>query len=282
MKISVIIPTYNEHKVIGACLLSLIKQQKCNFEVIIVDDGSKEKRSEEIILRLKNEFAKNQLIYLKQKHLGPAVARNKGAGIAKGQILVFVDADMTFNKMFLYELTLPIVRSEFKGTFSVNEYVSNWENVWARCWNYNDNLVSSRRHKENYPKTQLVFRAILKREFDKVGGFSQGGYTDDYTLGVKLGYEAHVVKGAKFYHQNPSSLREVFFHAKWVSKRQYKLGLIGVIIALIRNSLPVTKVVGLWKAVKYKEPLFFVFKIVYGFAVTLGIVEYWVFGKGSK
>ena len=38
MKISVIIPTYNEHKVIGACLLSLIKQQKCNFEVKLDND----------------------------------------------------------------------------------------------------------------------------------------------------------------------------------------------------------------------------------------------------
>ncbi|MFH1864183.1 MAG: glycosyltransferase, partial [bacterium] len=40
MKVSVIIPTYNEEKTIGECLTSLLRQSYKNIEVIIVDDGS--------------------------------------------------------------------------------------------------------------------------------------------------------------------------------------------------------------------------------------------------
>ena len=241
MLISVIIPTYNEEKVIGECLESLKGQNEKNFEIIIVDDGSTD---------ITKEIVKNYSVkLLEQKHQGPAAARNLGAEHAKGKILVFVDADMTFHSKFLRNLIEPISQNKTRGTFSKEEYVSNWSNVWARCWNYNDNLFGKRRLPQNYPDHQKVFRAILKSEFDKVGGFSKGGYTDDYTLSEKLGYEAANTKDAVIYHKNPATLREVYYQAKWVGKREYKLG---------------------------------VFKAVYDHGIFVGISEMMRSGKMSK
>lgn len=270
VKLSVIIPTYNEEHVIDACIESLRKQTLRSFEIIIVDDGSTDK-TPDLIARWAAE--NKSITMLRQKHKGPGEARNRGAKLAKGKILVFVDADMTFDKDFLAALTRPIIKGEQRGTFSKDEFVSNWDNLWSRCWNTNQGWEPKKRHPKNYPTTQKVFRAILKSEFDRVEGFETGGhYTDDY-LSDKLGYEARVVTGAKFYHSNPESLREVYVQAKWVAKREYKLGRIGVLISLIRSSLPISIIAGMYKSVVNGEFRFIVFKIIYDWGLFVGLLE---------
>lgn len=273
MRVSIIIPTYNEEKVINFCLGSLTKQTYKDIEIIVVDDGSSDN----------SKFKIQNLKLLEQQHKGPGEARNLGAKHAKGEILVFVDADMTFDKDFVKKLVEPIIKGEAKGTFSKEEYVSNPNNIWSQCWGINEGWKKDKRHPKNYPDTQKVFRAILKSEFDRVGGFESGGhYTDDWSLSQRLGYEATVATGAKFYHKNPDNLGEVFNQARWVAKRPYKLGLFGLYIALIRSFLPFSIIVGVIKSIFYLQPAFLVFKIIYDFGALTGILEYDLFGKGAK
>jgi len=278
-KLSIIIPVFNEEKEIVLCLKSLAKQTYKNLEIIVVDDGSVDKTTEIIS---KFQVPNSKLILLKQKHEGPGEARNLGVKHAGGDILVFVDADMTFDRNFLKHLVKPIVIGKAKGTFSKQEYVSNWNNVWARCWNINEGWENKRRHSKDYPDKQKVFRAILKSEFDKVGGFTPGGYTDDYSLSEKLGYRAITVNGSIFYHKNPDTLIEVYKHAKWVGKRDYKLGRIGLFVALFRSSLPVSILIGLVKAAVNFQPPFIIFKIIYDVGLFVGILELLITGKAAK
>lgn len=276
MKISVIISVYNEEDVIKDCLGSLSKQTLNDFEIIVVDDGSTD-RTLEIVSKIKNVSVK----IFKQDHRGPGAARNFGVKKSVGQILVFVDADMTFDSKFLERLTAPIRKGLVKGTFSKEEFVVNWDSPLARCWNINQGWVEKRRHPKNYPNRQKVFRAILKSEFERVNGFTPGGYNDDWTLSEKLGYEAENAKGAIFYHKNPSSFSEVFKQAKWIGKREYKFGLPGSVFALLRVSFPVSLFIGFIKFVIKGEPTFVLFKIVYDFGVFVGIIEYFQ-GKKAK
>ena len=176
MKLSVIIPTYNEGDVILKCLESLSKQTHRDFDIIVVDDGSTDGTVEKL-----QESKNPRIQILEQKHQGAGAARNLGEKNAKGRILVFVDADMTFDKDFLSKLVKPIEEGKVKGTFSKEEFVSNWKNEWARCWNVNEGWEDKKRHPKNYPDHETVFRAILKSEFDKVGGFTPGGYDDDWS-----------------------------------------------------------------------------------------------------
>lgn len=278
-KVSVIIPTYNEANVIMDCLKSLDKQSLKDFEVIVIDDGS----TDLTLSQISNlQFTIYNLQILTQNHKGPGAARNLGANSAAGEILVFVDADMTFEKNFLKNLIKPILLNKTKGTFSKDENVSNWNNIWSRCWNINEGWESNRRHKKNYPDLQPVFRAILKSEFDKVGGFDPGGYDDDWTLYKKLGYLATTAPNAIFFHKNPDTLADIFKHAKWVGKRNYKMGKLGYIIALVRASLPVSILVGIWKSVINFNLYFFIFKIVYDFGIFIGIVALLFSGKAYK
>jgi glycosyltransferase involved in cell wall biosynthesis len=279
MKISVIIPTYNEERSIQDCLGSLDKQKYSDFEVIVVDDGSTDETMERV-----NSFSSRnfQLRVLKQKHKGAGAARNLGASEAHGDILVFVDADMTFERVFLRKLVAPIVAGKAGGTFSGEEFVSNWENVWSRSWNINEGWKERRRHKKIDLNSQKVFRAIKKSLFVKAGGFAPGGYSDDYSLSEKLGFEAVLAEGARFYHKNTDRLIDVFKQARWVGKRNYKFGFLGVIFALFRASLPISLVMGSFKAIWRKELRFVIFKVVYDLGIFAGLVEYKLFGKGAK
>lgn len=275
--ISIIIPTYNEEYVILDCLNSLSKQSFKDFEIIVVDDGS----TDGILQKLQN--SKNpKLKILKQEHKGAGAGRNLGAKIAKGEILVFVDADMTFDKNFLKMLVKPILAGRSKGTNSIDEYVSNWDKPLARAYSLNENWDGKKRYPKRISPKQKVFRAILKKEFDKVDGFIPGGYNDDWSLSEKLGYEADVAEKAIFFHKNPDNLKEILNHAKWVGKRSYKLGAVGYMVALIRSSFPVSLIIGLVKSFIYNQPAFLIFKVVYDFGVFIGIVNYIFTKDGSR
>lgn len=263
MKVSVIIPFYNEEEYLKKCLESLKNQSFQDFEVIVIDDGS----TDETVKKIKQL---NNLTIFSQKHQGPGPARNLGASKARGEILVFIDADMIFEKDFLKTLIEPIEKGKARGTFSKEEYVANWENPWARCWSYNLG-VGKRLIPENYPEEAPVFRAILKKEFDRVKGFSPvGDYTDDWTLAKKLGYKAQVASAAVYFHHNPGSLVEVFTQSKWIGKRKRKLNFIGYIFNIVRRLLPFSLLSGLDLSRKHKTPRCLVFRIVYDLGELIG------------
>jgi glycosyltransferase involved in cell wall biosynthesis len=272
MKISVIIPTFNEEKYIKLCLESLSKQT-LESEIIVVDDGSTDNTYSEI-QKSKVNFKIENLNILKQKHLGPGAARNLGAKSASGDILVFVDADMTFSPDFLNDLVVPIKAGNSKGTFSKNEKVANWKNIWAKAWNFNQNLVNDLRIPNNYPQQAPVFRAILKSEFDRVSGYDVNlGWVDDWSLSKKLGHQS-TVTNALYYHYNPESLSEVFKQAKWIGKNVFLTGNIFLTIQnIIRYSLPVSIGLGIYKSIKYGLWQFIIFKIIYDLGIIIGILS---------
>jgi glycosyltransferase involved in cell wall biosynthesis len=280
VKVSVIIATYNEEKYIGKCIASLLSQS-VKHEIIIVDDGSEDK-TEELIKQIKLEKI-DFLQYFKIKHLGPAAARNFGAEKATGDILVFVDADMVFDSKFLIQLINPIVNKLTKGTFTNKEFVANWDKIYAKCWNYNQGLSNNLRIPENYPNQAPVFRAILASEFKRVNGFIENiGWTDDWSLSKKLGYKS-TVTNAICYHNNPQNLMEVFIQSKWIGKNEFISGnFIRSCYHLIKSSLLISLIIGIYKSIKYKILNFIFFKLVFDLGITLGIIQRIFFGSKNK
>lgn len=264
LSVSVIIPAFNEAETISLCLNSLKLQTDLPTEILVVDDGSSDATAQ-IVKKFNQVYQRVRL--LTQAHLGPAKARNLAAGQAKGQVLVFVDADMEFAPDFLLTLTRPIFAGIAKGTWSGEEWVKNWDNIWARCWNYNQGRATA--SMTGNRGQRRVFRAILKSEFDQVAGFDSIGYTDDWTLANKLGYLPKATR-AKFYHHNPGLLSEVFSQAYWIGKRQYKLGRLGTVITLVKFNPVFSLVSGMGKAVKYLEPRFIIFKLVHDWGILRG------------
>lgn len=212
-RVSVVIPAYNEAGCIGGCLKTLFEQTHPSFEVIVVDDGSKDGTARVV----KKYPAK----LIKGAHKGPGLARNLGASEANGDILAMLDADMEFHSQFLEKLVEPIEKGKAIGTFTKEEYVLNYENTWARYWNHICGIDDRRRIPADYPDESTVFRAILKEKFFEVGGYDDIGVGEDQTVSKKLGVLAAAAPGAVCYHRNPATLFEVFREARWYARGNF-------------------------------------------------------------
>jgi glycosyltransferase involved in cell wall biosynthesis len=105
MKISVIVPVYNEEDLIKSCLDSLIKQNypKKDYEIIVVNDGSTDKTKENVEEIIK-EHKKVNIRLVNQKNRGRAVTRENGARLAKYGKLLFIDSRCTIEQGVLRSL----------------------------------------------------------------------------------------------------------------------------------------------------------------------------------
>ena len=98
LKYSVIIPTYNRAYCVGEAVESVIISAKTSrmeskVEIIIVDDGSTDE-IEKKVNELKQEYAKNQIVFLPlEENGGVARARNKGIELARGEWVLLLDSD---------------------------------------------------------------------------------------------------------------------------------------------------------------------------------------------
>lgn len=91
MKVSIIVPVYNAEKFLPQCLDSLVNQSLDDYEVILINDGSKDS-SAEIIEQYKNKYP--QIINaVTVQNGGQGRARNIGMKMAKGKYLGFADSD---------------------------------------------------------------------------------------------------------------------------------------------------------------------------------------------
>ncbi|QCT06956.1 glycosyltransferase family 2 protein [Ruminococcus bovis] len=94
MKVSFIIPVYNAEKYLERCVESVLNLTGIDFELILVDDGSKD-NSWNII---ENYMVKDKRIRgISIENQGVSNARNTGIDMANGEVIIFVDADDYFN-----------------------------------------------------------------------------------------------------------------------------------------------------------------------------------------
>ncbi|MEZ0154848.1 MAG: glycosyltransferase family 2 protein [Candidatus Reddybacter sp.] len=91
MKISAVVPTYNNAEYIADAINSILSQAHPVDEIIIVDDGSTD--NTEAIVDAITKRSTNKIIYIKQDNQGPSSARNQGIEAASGDWLAFLDAD---------------------------------------------------------------------------------------------------------------------------------------------------------------------------------------------
>ncbi|HUV03875.1 MAG TPA: glycosyltransferase family 2 protein [Armatimonadota bacterium] len=262
VEVSVIIAAYNEAECIGECLDSLRRQTHPSFEVVVVDDGSTDGTG--------GIARQHGVRVLTGPHLGPGLARNSAVSHTSGNILVFVDADMSFHPEFLSGLTEPIKRFGVLGTFTKEEYVANWDNPWARCWTINCGLPDGRRHPADHPDTDSVFRAIRREDFLAVGGYEDMGYSEDHSLARKLGRDAVHAPGAVCCHKNPASLKDVYLSARWFGRGDQ---IRRDFATMLRHSLPFSLKNGLVRGVRRRSIHYPVFHIVYDFGVLIGMAQ---------
>jgi glycosyltransferase involved in cell wall biosynthesis len=264
--ITALVAVYNEEKHLERCLETLLGQSYQPLEVIVADDGSTD-RSVEVAGR----YAGVRLLRL--PHAGKARAMNAAAREARGEILLFLDGDLSFDREYVRALVGPILRGEGVGSCHATERVQNPQNRWSRCWQISAGLTAEYRVRltpEEIAAGSIIFRALRRDAFLSVGGFDDTGHTDDHTLNPKLGRKAVFVPEAICYHYNVETLAEVFAHGVWGGKSiHHRWGS----RALASYFPPRSLLRAVWTAIRHRNPALAVYTTVAETGIFWGVFK---------
>lgn len=166
--VSIIIPCYNCAHFIERCINSLRKQTFTDFEIIAVNDGSKDSTAE-ILQKLATEEERLQVI--NQPNAGVSAARNRGLDIARGKYIVFCDADDFVDENYIsiffdnsdadstLVIQYPRLYNEKTGKLS-----SKKQNVTYGCHSVIDGIFKSKLLHNGYPFGKLFHTDIINTQ----------------------------------------------------------------------------------------------------------------------
>ena len=122
MRFSVVIPLYNKAPYVAKAIGSILSQTFTDFELIIVDDGSKD-NSAQLAEQAIEGRANCRLI--RQDNSGVSTARNNGVAASQGDYLCFLDADDWWDTTFLEEMSQLIKAFPEAGIYGTNYTIVN-------------------------------------------------------------------------------------------------------------------------------------------------------------
>jgi cellulose synthase/poly-beta-1,6-N-acetylglucosamine synthase-like glycosyltransferase len=178
----VVIPAYNAEATLGSCLDSLKKQTVKPFQILLVDDCSSDRT-----VSMASDANIEVLSLLSRS--GPAMARNAGAEKVEGNIILFLDADVTIpadliERIYCYfrtDSSAVAVQTLYSPYCPAEDLVSKYQNFY-----YFHGLA---RRKEPYTATFATWcAAIRKKTFFETGGFNTS-IPEPTVEDEELGYE---------------------------------------------------------------------------------------------
>jgi len=223
--ISVVIPLYNKEGQIARALASVLGQTFQDFEIVVIDDGSKDRGAE-----LVAAYSDPRIRLYRQANAGVSVARNRGVEQARAEVVAFLDGDDAWYPDHLEGLWH--LRQAYPGTvaWARNYHVVDLAGVLTpgvsvvtepRVVLTPENFFRIARHGTPvFSSAVAVDRAALQR----VGGFPAGvRLGEDLDTWIRLLFSGPIAFDAKpgaFYHadgddralvRNPPPARYVFF-----------------------------------------------------------------------
>lgn len=158
-KISIIVPVYNCEKYIRMCIESIQGQTYQNLEIILINDGSKDRSGE--ICRSYAEYD-TRIHYIEQKNQGVSAARNHGIEKATGTFVMFVDADDTIISDACEKLVghiaegADVILCGFKRKFYKGEQLVSQYDVLPGCEDLTDQKTLGKYFGRLYETTLLT------------------------------------------------------------------------------------------------------------------------------
>ena len=179
--ISVIIPCFNNQQTIDETIQSVLQQSLTNWELIIVDDGSTDESVNLINSIIEVNNSKN-IKLICQENSGPSKSRNKGAAIANGKYLLFLDADDLIHSSYLEKaVKLLEENSQLHLVYSNAEFFEAKKGAWK---------LPAFSKKGLLLENSIFMSAVIRTEdFRIIGGIDETlNYIEDWELWLRLVY----------------------------------------------------------------------------------------------
>lgn len=211
MRFSVIIPLYNKAPYVAKAIGSVLAQTYTDYELIIVDDGSKD---DSLNVALKAIEGHAHCHICKQENAGVSVTRNNGANLSQGDYLCFLDADDWWNPSFLTEMSKLIEEFPDAGIYGTNYTIVNETKRKTRVAHVGleDGFVKGYiNYCKVYAKTMYMplwtgAVCMPRIVFDEMGGFPKGiKLGEDFLLWMRIALKYKVAllnKPLAYYNQD--------------------------------------------------------------------------------
>ena len=162
MKLSVIVPCYNEIKYIREIVSRIkIKNHGMDIEIIVVDDNSEDGTKSELNL-LKNEKKIDHLV-LNPKNMGKGFCVREGIKLSSGQVILIQDADLEYDPAEYKKLVMPIFNDQADVVYGSRFMGSESKRVlyfWHRVGNYLLTLLSNMLTNINLTDMEVCYKAF--------------------------------------------------------------------------------------------------------------------------
>ncbi len=209
--ISILIPAFNEEKVIGKTIESALEIDYPKKEVIIIDDGSTDKT-----LLIAKRFQRDNVKVLHKENSGKATALNYGINFAKGEILTILDADTIAGKNSLKEIVKVFENSSNVGGVAGNVKVRNKTNwlTWCQALEYVSGLQIARRAFDMFGAITIVpgaMGAFKTNILKDTGGYDKDTIVEDFDATIKVLKSGQIIKGTTkslAYTEVPEKIKE--------------------------------------------------------------------------
>jgi len=217
--ISVLIPAYNEEKVIARTIESALEIDYPKKEIIIIDDGSIDNT-----LLIAKTFEKDGVKVLHKENSGKATALNYAINFAKGEIVAILDADTIAGKNSLKEINKVFESSSNVGGVAGNVKVRNKTNwiTWCQALEYVSGLQIARRAFDMFGAITIVpgaMGAFKTNILKDSGGYDKDTIVEDFDATIKVLKSGKIVRGttkALAYTEAPETIGQfVKQRARW-------------------------------------------------------------------
>lgn len=212
--VTVVIAAYNEEKVICKTVESVLRSNYPDIDVIVIDDGSKDNTSNEII----NHFSNDQRVRLiNQQNSGKAAALNNAINFANGDILVSLDADTQISKDAISLLVRHFEDPKI-GAIAGNVKVGNRTNIFTK-WQAIEYITSQNIDRQGYSLLNAItvvpgaIGAWRKSAIKEVGGYITDTLAEDMDLTWRLrknGWKVDTENEAIGYTEAPDTISSFF------------------------------------------------------------------------
>ena len=195
LKVSVIIPTFNQTTFLERAIISVTKQSFKNIEVIVIDDNTELKISN-FVKNVVEKYHCNDIKYYKnKKNVGSVKSRNTGISCSTGDFITFLDDDdyYTIDKVKKQVEQMKETNSLYSVCNITLEYSNGKKKYRPRAFlNYNENLLTKHFKYHIAGTSTFMFEANFLK---KLGGFENLDFGDDFYL-----MEKAIMKSDKFTH----------------------------------------------------------------------------------
>ncbi len=214
-RISIIIPAYNEEKVIRTTIEALLASDYPDKEIIVVDDGSKD-GTLDIAMQYNDKIK-----VVHKENGGKASALNQGMLYATGEIVTIVDADTIIGHSALKHIAKGMAQENVvavAGNIKIRNKV-NWL-TWCQALEYLSGIQIMRRGLDYFGAITIVpgaLGAYRKKNLEEAGSHDKVTLVEDFDATLKILRSGMVVSGsnsAVSYTQAPQKMRDFYKQRK--------------------------------------------------------------------